>query len=364
MNDIKVKISVIMPTYNDADFLREAIESIRNQTYQNWELLVINEYGSDLSTTKILQEYESRDKQIKFIQNREKLGLAESLNKGIHIAQGEYIARMDADDISHPTRFEKQVKLLRENPDIGLCGTYQHHFGQHMNWIHMPAVLPEECKANLLFDCDLCHSTVMFRKKVFLDHNLLYDKNYLAEDFELWSRAVRVVKFTNIPEVLGEYRWDGNNISLQKKDILAKENAVIVANALKRNLGIIVPKEDYILLEGWGNPFIAEKDKYLRKKMYERFQYLLIDIYKRNQQRKFYEEQALLNTIASQWRYVRYMEPRNSRRTVNSLNEIFNPHYIPDYKMMWKVYRERSTSFKDDIRKIWNYLKWRVNSLL
>lgn len=350
-------VTVVMPVYNSKEYLAEAIESILHQTFTDWELLIVNEYGSKDGSVEIIDEYKKREKRIRLVQNQEKLGLAESLNKGIRMAQGNYIARMDADDLSHPTRLEKQVQYLEMHPEIGLCGTYQHHFGAHINWIHKPPILPEACKANLMFDCDLCHSTVMFRKEVFLQHKLFYNSKYLAEDFELWTRAVREVKFANIPEVLGEYRWDGGNISVQKKEKLAKENAVIVANALKRNLGIVVPKEEYCLLEGWGNPFLKEKDKACRRNMYQKFQQLLMEIYHCNQQQKFYQEDALLSILASKWRYVRYMEPRNIQRTIKSIDEIFDSSYRPDYRMMWRAYCERRTGWRDDIRKIWNYLR-------
>lgn len=355
-----MNVTVVMPVYNSRKHLSEAIDSILNQTFSDWEMLIINEYGSDDGSADIIRQYSKRDSRIVLVQNEKKLGLAESLNKGIYLAKGKYIARMDADDLSHPKRFEKQVKFLEEHPKISLCGTYQHHFGSSMNWVHKPAISPEKCKANLIFDCDLCHSTVMFRRNTFLNHNLLYNKEYLAEDFELWSRAVREVQFANLPEVLGEYRWDGENISVQKKEKLAKENAVIVANALKRNLGLSISKEDYPLLEGWGNPFTAQKNKKIRKEMYQRFQILLTEIYDYNKREGFYEEKALLSILASKWRYVRYMEPRNAEREVSSLKEIFNPHYIPDYWLMWKTYRNRSTSFLEDFKKIWCYLKNRI----
>ena len=350
-------VTVVMPVYNSRTHLAEAIESIRSQTFPDWEMLVINEYGSRDGSAEVIDWYQKKDNRIVFIQNQEKLRLAESLNKGIRMAQGSYIARMDADDLSDPTRLEKQVQYLEQHPEIGLCGTYQHHFGANMNWIHKPAVSPEACKANLMFDCDLCHSTVMFRKDCFLQHQLFYNPCYLAEDFELWTRAVREIKFANIPEVLGKYRWDGTNISIQKKEQLAKENAVIVANALKRNLGMIVPKEEYCLLEGWGNPFLKEKDRARRKKMYQKLQELLTDIYYCNRQQEFYQEQALLSILASKWRYVRYGEPRNIEREITSIDEIFDPSYRPDYRMMWRTYRERRTGWREDIRKIWNYLK-------
>ena len=349
-------VTVLLPVYNSRSHLREAIESIQAQTYPNWELLAINEYGSNDGSADIIRGSAANDSRIHLIQNQSRLGLADSLNLGIQMAKGKYIARMDADDLAHADRFEKEAKLLEAHPEIGLCGSWQHHFGRHTDWVHRPPSTPEECRANLMFDCDLCHSTLMMRKQTFLEHHLFYDSAYLAEDFELWTRAVRVMQITNIPEVLGEYRWSGENISRQKQDKMAAENAVIVANALNRNLGIQVRKEDYELLEGWKNPFFSQPDKRLRKQMYVRFQALLTEIYEANKEVGFYEEKALLGILASKWRYSRYMEPRNVRRRVNSLDEIFDPHYHPNYWLIWKEHRSKDLSWMDYIQKIRKYL--------
>lgn len=353
----KPLVTVLLPVYNSRRHLREAIKSIQAQTYTNWEMLVINEYGSNDGSSDIVQNLSFVDSRIRLIQNGSRLGLANSLNYGMQMAKGKYIARMDADDLSHETRFEKQVYFLEEHPEIGLCGTYQHHFGKQIDWIHKPPITPEKCRANMMFDCDLCHSTVMFRRQLFMDNQLFYNPDYLAEDFELWSRAVRLIEFANIPEVLGEYRWDGENISIKKQEQMAKENARIVAAALERNLEIKVDFDDYILLEGWGNPFFREKDKAIRKQMYSRFKELLILIYETNQKKHFYDEKALLSIIASKWRYVRYLEPRNVERTVSSLEEIFNPHYIPDYMLIWNAYKNHIDSPIDFFKKVWLYLK-------
>jgi len=355
------KVTVVLPVCNSALHLAEALDSICSQSFQNWDLLAIHEWNSKDGSLKILKSYEKKEKRIHIIENTEQLGLARSLNLGIQKAQGEYIARMDADDLSAPTRLEKQVTFMDKRPEIGACGTYQHHFGPDMDWIHRPPITPEECKANFLFDCDICHSTMMLRKKVFLENHLFYDPSYLAEDFELWTRAVRVTEFANIPEVLGEYRWEGNNISVLKKEELAKENAKIVANALKRNLNLEIPKEDYRFLEGWGNPFLAEKNKRKRKEMYNRYQVILSNIYTKNKEIGFYEEKALLGILASQWRYVRYLEPRNKKREIHSFEEIFHTGYVPDYWSMWKCYLSRNKTFSGKVKTLCRFIrkKWR-----
>ena len=196
-------VTILLPVYNAQAHLSEAIDSILHQTYPYWEMLVINEYGSNDGSYEIANTYAKTDSRIIPFQNEYHLGLAESLNLGIKMANGIYIARMDADDLARADRLEKEVQLMEAQPSIGICGSWQHHFGPHTDWTHRPSSVPEECRANLMFDCDLCHSTLMLRKQIFLDNHLFYNSSYLAEDFELWSRATAVMEITNIPEVLG-----------------------------------------------------------------------------------------------------------------------------------------------------------------
>lgn len=349
-------ISVIMPVFRAKAHIREAIQSIQNQTYQNWELLVILDSPDD-GSGEIIQRAAEGDPRIRLIKNPVKIGLAESLNLGIRMAKGEYIARMDADDLSHRERFEKQVRFLDSHTQISLCGTWQHHFGPRREWVHKTAVSPEQCRANLLFSCDLCHSTVMFRRMDFVGRGLFYDKRYLAEDFELWSRAVGELDFANLPQVLGEYRWDEQNLTAHKMERLAKEHAAIVEKALQRNLGITVCGEQLRLLEGWGNPFYAQKNRNTRARMYRELEGLLREIYWKNRQVCFYEEQALLTALNAQWRYAKYREPRNAVRTAGSLDAIFLKNRRPDYRLLWREFRNSSVSAGVDVKRAVRYLK-------
>ena len=169
------EITVVMPTYNSEKYIKEAIDSICAQSFKDWNMLVINEHGSDDNTRSIVEAYEKRDTRIQLVQNETKLGLADSLNRGIRLATGKYIARMDADDLAHPDRFQKQWEYLESHPDVIVLGTAQHHFGPNTDWVHRPATTAEQCKANLLFMCDVCHSTVMLRKQIFIENSLFYE---------------------------------------------------------------------------------------------------------------------------------------------------------------------------------------------
>ncbi|QTH42269.1 glycosyltransferase family 2 protein [Cohnella sp. LGH] len=300
------KVSVVMPVYNGAQHLHESIESIQRQTFTDWEFIIINEFGSNDGSAEIVEMYAKGDKRIRLVQNDQRLGLGESLNKGIRLAEGQYIARMDADDLSHPTRFAKQVELMDANPNVAICGTYQNHFGPGINWVHRPPVKAEQTRTNLLFKCDLCHSTLMLRKKMIIDHDLFYDNTYLNEDFELWTRVLVVADIVNIPEVLGEYRHGENNITKQKKEALEIESGLIVANSLLRNLHISISQEDHELFNSWRNVFQQESDVDKRENMLERLKLILQRIWESNKRIAFYDSVSLEDTLVAKWRWAQH----------------------------------------------------------
>jgi len=295
-----VKVSVIMPTYGAAQHIRSAIDSILDQTFTDWEMLIVNDPAVNDTTEEIVAEYSAEDSRIQLIQNTNRLGLAGSLNKGIRIARGEYIARMDADDISAPERLEKEAAFLDNNPDIGLVGSYQKHFGTE-DYIHAPPITPESLKVKLIFECDLCHSTVMFRRDLFISNNLFYDETFLAEDFELWTRAVQIMKFATIPEVLGFYRHSDDNITESKKQDLAEESGEIVAKSLKGTLNIELNSEDKRLFEGWHNVFYDTESRKERRKMLRRYTKVLLEIRSKNSRLNVYSQKQLNVTLLRYW---------------------------------------------------------------
>ena len=195
----KPRISVLMPAYNSAPYIAEAIESILNQTFSDFEFLIIND-GSTDKTADIVAQYAKVDKRIKFIDNKKNQGLIAVLNQGLDLARGEYIARMDSDDISMPERFEKQILYMDANPDVGVVGTAGQNFGADNSVNISPAIVDA---VELLRGVGFYHPSVMMRKSVIDKYNLRYDKNfYLVEDHELWTRLLNVTKLRNIPDVL------------------------------------------------------------------------------------------------------------------------------------------------------------------
>ena len=328
-------VSVILPTFNSSKTIRKAIDSIISQTYRNWEMIVINEFGSDDGTADIVRGYVGKDRRIRLVQLHERLGLAESLNLGLRLSKGRYVARMDSDDCSLPSRFEKQVKILDDDDGIGICGTWQKHVGNTV-WIHRAAADDGTCRARLLFWCDLCHSTLMLRKDVFLANGLFYDRNYLAEDYELWTRAMEFTGIRNIPEVLGIYS-EGSGITKAKLDELSTENGIIVANSLDRLLDIQLDDDEKMLFSQWNYSLKDDPDKEGKLKSLER---ILREIWSKNETKKLFEERPLLISIASVWYKSRYDSNIGDRTFVypKKIDDVFNDKHLSSRIIKFRMF--------------------------
>lgn len=205
-----------MPVYNGEKYLHEALDSILGQTYTDFELIIINDGSSD-KTEKIILEYTKRDARIKYIQNEVNLGLVPTLNKGLGIARGDYIARMDADDICHPERLQKQIDFMKKNPNIMICGTSYKSIGAKNN-THILPEKHEEIKVGQLFGPCICHPSVFIRSSFLKKADLrYYPDTFPAEDYKLWVLAAKVGQLHNLQEVLLYYREHAAQISTENK---------------------------------------------------------------------------------------------------------------------------------------------------
>jgi glycosyltransferase involved in cell wall biosynthesis len=193
-----------MSVYNGEKYLREAIESILAQTFIDFNFLIIND-GSTDGTKEILENY--NDSRIKLINNKKNIGLTKSLNKGLKLARGEYIARQDADDISMPERLEKEVSFLDHNKNTALVGTYYYMInekGKTLNTIK-PLKKSEEIKIGLLKGNQFGHGSVMFRAECVKEVGYYREELGPVEDYDLWLRISDRYNIATIPEQL--YKW-------------------------------------------------------------------------------------------------------------------------------------------------------------
>jgi glycosyltransferase involved in cell wall biosynthesis len=204
-------ISVVMPVYNGEKFLREAIESVLNQTCDDFEFLIIYDSSTD-NTLSIIQEFQAQDERVTLI-NGDKEGISGALNKGIEKARGKYIARLDADDISLSTRFENQINHM-ENLGLNICGGHSLLIDSDgkINGIGLVPTSHDLCGLSMMFMVPFAHSSVMILKSFLTNFSLKYQGNY--EDLDLWARMFFAgAKFGNVDDIVVRYRVLENSLS-------------------------------------------------------------------------------------------------------------------------------------------------------
>lgn len=217
-----IKITVLMSVYNTKEeYLREAVESILNQTMKDFEFIIIND-ASNEQTISILDQY--NDERILRVDNETNLGLTVSLNKGLAMAQGKYIARMDSDDISYPNRLKWQYQYMEKHPDVAILGGWTRSNGKISKY--QGHVSSEWRKTRMLIEnVGIAHPTAFIRADFLKKHSLTYDASIKkAQDYDLWTRCLEYGNIAICPHVLLEYRVHDDQISIRNTDdqILAR----------------------------------------------------------------------------------------------------------------------------------------------
>ena len=206
------RVTVLMPTYNVAPYVREAIESVLRQTYSDFDLLVIDDCSTD-NTVEVVRNID--DPRIHIVQNEKNVGLAENLNRGLSLITTEYVARMDGDDIAEPCWLEREVAVLDSHPEIGICSGGFERFGTVKSLVRFPE-RHEDCMANMLFECSVIVPT--FRMSLYRDYGLRYStEEFPAEDYRFWAECLRVTRIYNIQETLFHYRMHPTQICTARR---------------------------------------------------------------------------------------------------------------------------------------------------
>ncbi|RAK12618.1 glycosyl transferase family 2 [Halanaerobium saccharolyticum] len=262
-------ISVIMSVYNAEKYLEKAVESILTQSYHNFEFIIINDKSKD-NSADIISKYADQDQRIKYIENERNRGLTYSLNKGLELAKGEYIARMDADDISTSDRLKKQVDYLKKNKEISLIGTSAYNIDENGKIIaerNVPLEY-EEIKRNINLVNPIIHPSVMFKKKDILDIGGYNEEFKKVQDYELWFRIIaNGLKVENLSERLLYYRvnnqyFERKSLSYRITDIKVRWRGYkLLSLPIYKRYGILVP-----IVLGITPPFILKVlYKYLKR---------------------------------------------------------------------------------------------------
>ena len=213
MDNQKPAISVIMPVYNREEYVTDAINSILNQSFSNFEFIIIDDGSTDATFSRLNTLHDSRIKLLKLEYNK---GNYFARNKGMEVAQGKYICIMDSDDISFPDRLQKQFDFMESNMNFGLCGGFAKEMSG--NKILTPSPNYEELKVLLMSNIIFKHPTLFLRSSLVKDYNLKYNEKFrYAADYDFLVRAANLFPVTNIQEVILEYRQHSDQISVSNK---------------------------------------------------------------------------------------------------------------------------------------------------
>lgn len=288
-------ISVLMPVYNSEKYLAEAIESVLNQSYTNFEFLIFDD-GSTDSSKDIIKEYSKKDSRIKSFFFKENQGYVIHLNQGLEIANGKYIARMDSDDICLPNRFKIQIEYLESHPEIWVLGSSSiiindqgEEMGKSKRFNN-----PDELYFMSFFINPLSHPTVFFRKKEIKSIGGYNEKKQPSEDFDLWTRVLNKGKIANIEQPLLKYREHDSSISVKKRELQKKNSHQTLRDFWKRELNIFVDDDEILFLKQFHKGY----DDLPKEKAYPLFNKILATISKFKKQKalfKNYEIETFLH---------------------------------------------------------------------
>lgn len=280
-------LTVVMPVYNGEKYLKDAIDSVLNQTYINFELLIIDDGSTDQSV-EIIKSYS--DPRIRFLSNGANYGVGYTRNRGLDEARGEFLAWMDCDDLIDPTRLEKQVNFLLDNPEIGICGTWWVRIGEGRPRVLKSAADPEVIKARLLFYPAINPATAMYNLKITKAAGLRYDKRLLiAEDYDFYFEASFKFPMQNIGEVLYSYR--ASETSIMKKyqdqeDKMMEFHKIIYSKAFEK-LGLEKTENNFIKHRRVKSPYLFSR----WEDFIDNYEWL-ITLKSKNQEMKVYNDTA------------------------------------------------------------------------
>jgi len=239
----KPKFSVVMPVHNGDRFLKEAIDSILNQTFTNFEFIIIDDGSTDKSA-EIINSY--TDQRIRYYKNKENLGISKSLNVGIGLAEADYIARMDSDDICYTDRLQKQYDFISAHPDGSFYTCYAQEVTEDRKIIALSRFNPQHYFHSITFSCWIYHPTMVYRKDA-VESIGKYTVPY-SEDFELAWQLTRKFKHYHLPEVLLDYRVNSESLwQVTKKDEYKRS----FLEQVRRNVKYYIGENTKITLEDW-----------------------------------------------------------------------------------------------------------------
>lgn len=308
MSKMPPRITVVMPVHNGEDFIFEAVKSVLAQTCATFVLLVVDD-GSQDRTGEILAGFD--DPRLRVLDLPGHPGLVAALNHGLAQADTEYIARMDADDVCRPDRFERQVAFLDAQPHVALCGTWSREVGSRFGPARRPPCDPEALRARMLFGGAVAHSSMMYRSDFIRRNRLGYSGEYPhAEDYDFASRAAEMASIANLPEVLMHHRVHPGQVSA----VHSTEQAQSHCRLVLRELAKLAP-------EATGE----EKDMHLSVALgsipaaaFPKAERWLLKLKQANLDRKRYETKSFDAEVDQRWFYAHSLAKKAGLQTLRS----------------------------------------------
>jgi glycosyltransferase involved in cell wall biosynthesis len=295
-------VSVLMPVFNGAAYVKESIESILNQTYTNFEFIIVND-GSTDSTEDIIKSID--DPRIILENNPQNLGVIASLNRGLDLIKGKYIVRIDADDISFPDRIEKQIEYLEANLEVGLIGSWFEKFGENIESTIIKYKTDDtEIRIQHLYQDQVAAPSTIFRSSVLHENQLRYNPQYYsAEDYDFHVELSRHCKQYNLPILLTRKRDHPQNTNNLRPHIM-EDNSLLIRQIQFKRMGVDMSLDEVRLYCKFA---YAEFD--FNSSIMDQLANLLNRILNANEQTEFIPKQAYRAYLASHFFHLCYNNP-------------------------------------------------------
>ena len=292
-------LSVIMPVYNAGDFVAQAIQSILDQTYGDFELIIINDGSTDKSKT-VIKSFD--DGRIKYFENEKNSGIVFSRNRGLKLAKGEYVGMFDADDIAYPEKFKEQILFLEENKDFGMVGSWAKFIdekGKRLPGSWKLKASPKMIPAIMLFKNYFLQSAVLYRKECISKFSFR-DGFDILEDYLIWLEITRDYKAWNLQEYMVDYRIYGGGVTKKhSKEKLEKEKKVFWLQLMELGIDATGRELDLHLL--------IRNDKPVTDiETLKAIENWLLKIIYRNEDLEVYKYKMLIRVVFDRWAKVCY----------------------------------------------------------
>ena len=329
-------ISVVMPVYNAGTFLKESIDSILQQSFEDFEFFIIDDASTD-NSAELIRSF--TDKRIRFIEKPANTGYTDSLNMAIQLSKGKYIARMDADDISEQQRFLQQFQYMENNPAVLVLGTAYKIIGTD-EMVQLPLSY-EEAKVVSIMHVPVAHPTVMMRKEIFTRYQFLYNKKYEpAEDYDLWTKVLEIGKIENLQKPLLYYRRHSAQQSILRYETLLQ--AAVEIRLRQLNKLIIFTGKSYDVL--FAIATLSKQAVLVNGDSMQKLVLLLSDMMNANILKKVYDTTLLNSYLRERWLFhlLKFAKPAvkdirllrtMQRSAVTRMSPLFCLNYL--VKCIW-----------------------------